>query len=514
MKKGIVLRKDKFFKQMDLIGLALTYNDVRLKTGYSEVLPANVDVSSRFSRDVPLKKPLVSAPMDTVSEYPMCITMALQGGLGIIHRNLTIEAQIHHLERVKYFLQGGFINNPICIKPNQTVEQFEKWRKEKEYDFHSFLVIDNDGRLIGLVSGDDFDFCLNPSQKIADIMSTDLVVGKKGIAFQAALNKMRERKKKVLPVVDRENRVAGLYIWSDIKRTITGNPEGYNIDALGRLRVGVAIGVGDESLQRAEQLIKKGVDVLVIDSAHGDSKGVFEILNTVKEINRNFTNVNLVAGNVSEGKSTKALVDAGVVGVKVGQGPGSICTTRIIAGIGCPQITAIHNCEKAIRGSGVPIIADGGIQYSGDITLAIGAGASCVMIGNLFAGTKESPGEIIIRKGRPYKLYRGMGSLSAMEESRASRERYGQNSGERGKLVPEGIEGIVPYKGEVDKVIFQLIGGLRAGMGYVGAKDIPELQKKADFRRISNAGSAESHPHDVTITKEAPNYAATIDENE
>lgn len=501
--------KAEFFRKMEELGLALSYDNVRAKTGHSEHLPTEVDLSSKFSRNVPLKRPIVSSSMDTVTEHRMAIAMAKLGGLGIIHRKLSLAEQIHCVERVKFHLLG-FVEKPICVNENDTVEELLKRREEKEYSFHSFPVINNEGKLVGVLTADDFDFCLDLKVKVNSIMSMNLVTGERNISFEEAFQKMKENKKKLLPLLDEGNNIAGMYVWSDVRRTVTGNKEGYNLDASGRLRVGAAVGVGEEALERAEQLSRKGVDVIVIDTAHGDAKSVIW---TLKEMKKLFS-CDVVAGNISEPESAKKLAEAGADGIKVGQGPGSICTTRIIAGIGCPQVTAVYNCVEAIRGTGIPICADGGINYSGDITVALAIGADCVMIGNLFAGTDEAPGEVIMKKGRPYKFYRGMGSLGAMQESAASRERYGQTGQKPGKLVPEGIEGIVPYKGEVARIFEQLVGGLSSGMGYIGAKDIRELSEKSDFYRIDAAGLRESHPHNITITREAPNYAAQIEEEE
>ncbi len=499
--------KPEFFRKMEELGLALSYDNIRVKTGHSEFLPTEVDLSSKFSRNVPLKRPIVSSPMDTVTEHHMAIAMAKLGGLGIIHRKLSLAEQIHCVERVKFHLLG-FVEKPICVNENDTVEELLKRREEKEYSFHSSPVINNEGKLVGVLTADDFDFCLDLKVKVSSIMSTNLVTGAKDISFEKAFQKMREAKKKLLPLLDASNNIAGMYVWSDVRRTVTGNKEGYNLDASGRLRVGAAVGVGEEALERAEQLSRRGVDVIVIDTAHGDAKFVIW---TLKEMKKLFS-CDVVVGNISEPGSAKRLADAGADGIKVGQGPGSICTTRIIAGIGCPQVTAVYNCAEAIKGTGIPICADGGINYSGDITVALAIGADCVMIGNLFAGTDEAPGEVIMKKGRPYKFYRGMGSLSAMQESLASRERYGQAGQKPGKLVPEGIEGVVPYKGEVARIFEQLVGGLSSGMGYIGASSIRELSEKSDFYRIDAAGLRESHPHNVTITREAPNYAAQIEE--
>jgi IMP dehydrogenase len=503
-KKKVVFKKDAFFRKMSHSGLALSYDDVRLKTGHSEVEPAAVNLSTKFSRNVPLNNPIVSSPMDTVTESDMAIEMAQLGGLGIIHRALLPKEQSQAVAKVKFYL-NGLIKKPICINQDEKVGDVLKTREEKGYKFHTFPVLDEYGRFVGLVTQNDFEFCIDRNLKVRNIMSVDLKCEDDRTTVKKAFDIMRKNKKKVLPLLDQGKKLVGMYIFSDVKRIMTGSSAQYNIDANGNLRVGAAVGVGDDALERVELLANKNIDVVVIDTAHGDSK---QVIKTLKEIKKLYPQINVVVGNVSEGHSAKILVDAGADGIKVGQGPGSICTTRIIAGIGHPQVSAVYECSKAIRGSGVPVCADGGIKYSGDITIAIGAGADSVMLGNMLAGTKETPGDIVMIQGAPYKNYRGMGSLGAMEKSKASRERYLQAGFGKDKLVPEGVEGIVPFKGPVLSIIYQNLGGLRSGMGYAGAADIKELQLKADFHRISGAGLSESHPHGVIITKEAPNYKA------
>ena len=493
---------DEFFEKMNKLGLALSYGDVRLKTGHSTILPAEANLASRFSRNVPTNCPIISSPMDTVTEHKMAIAMAKMGGLGVIHRALSPKDQAAEAARVKHYL-NGLIKKPICVDENDTIEQILKMIEEKDFSFHSFPVTNKSGRLVGLLTNNDFDFCSNRELRASEVMSRDLITAKEGTNIDDAFKIMQNNKKKILPIVNDAGDVVGMYVFSDLKRIITGGSPLYNLDANGNLRVGAAIGTGDDVFERVDLLAGQGVDVVIIDTAHGDSKKVLE---TLKEIKRNYTKLDVVVGNISEGASAKRLVDAGADGIKVGQGPGSICTTRVIAGIGCPQVTAVYNCAKAVRGSGVPVCADGGIQYSGDITIALAAGAHSVMLGNLLADTKETPGEVTIRQGATVKEYRGMGSLGAMQSSVASKERYGQTDSAKDKLVPEGVEGVVPYKGEVDKMIFQLLGGLRSGMGYVGAATIEELQQKADFYRISGAGLGESHPHNLLVFKDAPNY--------
>jgi len=497
------LALDAFFQKMEADGMALAFKDVRLKSGYSQVLPPEVSVRTQFSRKVTLNSPVVSAAMDTVTESTMAIAMAKAGGIGVIHRKFATPAQqAEEVERVKLYL-NAIISKPICVYEDDTIETIESLREEKMYSFQSFPVLNRQGRLIGLLTRNDFDLCQNVCLPAREAMTQKLITAPVGTTLVQAYALMIKEKKKVLPITDTEGKVTGMYIFSDVKRVMEGNSQSYNIDSAGHLRVAAAIGTGDSALGRATLLANASVDVIVIDTAHGDSKPVFE---TLKEIKRAFPDIDVVVGNVSEGASAKRLVDAGADGIKVGQGSGSICTTRMVAGIGCPQVTAIYNCAKAIQDSGVPVCADGGIEYSGDITVAIGAGAHSVMLGNLLAGTEETPGEIITIDDMRYKHYRGMGSLGVMIESRESRNRYGQTNLGKDKLVPEGVEGAVPCKGPVEKSLYQYVGGLRSGMGYVGARTIEELQEKADFYRISSAGLAESHPHNIRIVKDAPNY--------
>ncbi len=494
--------KDAFFDKIAELRLALTFDDVRLKTGYSEVLPKDVVLDSWFSRHVSLKIPLVSAAMDTVTRAEMAIAMAMLGGIGVIHRNLDPEEQASEVARVKFYL-NGLIEKPICVFEDETIEMILNHRADKRYKFHTFPVLSRSGKLVGILTKNDFDFCQDHSMVAKKVMTTGLITGRKETSFEEAHQLMQKEKKKALPLVNKEGLITGLYVWSDLDRIRSGSRSSYNMDKKGRLRVAAAIGIGEDALIRTKLLEHKGVDAVVIDTAHGDSKGVLDVL---KKIKKEYPHLDVVAGNVSEPASVERLIKAGADGIKVGQGPGSICTTRIIAGIGCPQLTAVYNCSKVADEQGVPVCADGGIRFSGDITIAIGAGAQCVMLGGLLAGTKESPGEVIFAKSRSWKSYRGMGSLSAMQERRGSRERYGQEDSGKGDLVPEGVEGLVPFKGALRDVLVQLLGGLRSGMGYVGALTIQELRERADFIRISSAGQAESHPHDVEITREAPNY--------
>ncbi len=493
---------DNFFGKMDKLGLALSYGDVRLKTQHSDIVPADAVLKTRFSKNVTLNCPLISSPMDTVTEHRMAIAMAKQGGIGIIHRSLSPKEQAREVGKVKFHL-NGLIKKPITVDTAMTISDVEKIIQSKHYNFQSFPVINKNDKLLGILTGTDFDFCIDQQKTVSEIMSKKIVTAQGEISIENAFKFMQENRKKTLPLIDKNGKLIGLYIFSDVKRIMTDGSAVYNLDRNGNLRVGAAVGTGEDTLERVELLTKKKVDVIVIDTAHGDSK---KVLDTLKKLKKRYSKLDVVVGNVSEAESAKKLSKAGADGIKVGQGPGSICTTRVIAGIGCPQATAVYNCAKALRSSNVPLCADGGIKYSGDITIALGAGADSVMLGNLLAGTEESPGETIMTPNGPVKRYRGMGSLGAMEESQASRERYGQTKNEQQKLVPEGVEGIIPFRGKVGDTIDQLLGGLRSGMGYIGAKNIQQLKENADFYRISGSGLNESHPHDIKITKEAPNY--------
>ncbi len=495
------MKKDPFFEKMANLGLALTYDDVRLRSGYSETDPRDVLIESFFSKNIPLHCPIVSAPMDTVTESKMAIAMAKLGGLGIIHKGLTPEIQSNHVKKVKLHL-NGLIEKPITVKADDIVGAIEERQQNKDYGFHSFPVVDEGGKLIGLISRNDFDLNNDKSLRARDIMTVlaELITAPVNTSLEEAYSILKQARKKILPLINDKTELTGLYVFSDVNRLLTDSSSLYNVDKSGHLRVGAAVGTGNAEIERASLLVRAGVDVLVIDTAHGDSKNVYETLKTLKQ---SHPKVDIVVGNVSEGESAKRLVDAGADGIKIGQGPGSICTTRIIAGIGCPQVTAVYNCAKAVRGSGVPVCADGGIKNSGDITIALGLGAHSVMLGRVLAGTTETPGEIRLTAQGRMKIYRGMGSLGAMQSSRTARERYRQGEDDIKKLVPEGIESVVSYQGDLANVLFKQIGGLRSGMGYVGAKTIAELQEKADFHRLSGAGMIESHPHDVTIIDSA-----------
>ena len=488
------------------IETALTFDDVLLVPQHSTVLPTQVDVSTRLTRNIRLNVPLLSAAMDTVTESGLAIAMAQQGGLGVIHKNLSIEEQASEVDRVKRS-ESGMIVNPITLSPANRI--YEALDLMKNYRISGVPITEDgskEGRLVGILTNRDLRFEVNVNRPISDIMTKEnLITVPVGTTLDEAREILHRHKVEKLLVVDRDYRLKGLITVKDIQKMIK-YPNACK-DALGRLRCAAAVGVAKDSLERARALVGAGVDVLVVDTAHGHSQGVIDMVATLR---REFANTDLVAGNVATAEATDALINVGVDAVKVGIGAGSICTTRVVAGIGVPMISSIMECAAAAGRHNVPIIADGGIRYSGDIVKAIAVGASCTMIGNLFAGTDESPGELILFQGRSYKEYRGMGSIGAMR--RGSRDRYFQDEfdlegGRRtDKLVPEGIEGRVAHKGSVAAMIHQLLGGLRAGMGYTGCGTIPELQRKAKLIRITPAGARESHVHDVQITKEAPNY--------
>jgi IMP dehydrogenase len=488
------------------LATALTFDDVLLVPQHSTVLPTQVDISTRLTRNIRLNVPLVSAAMDTVTESGLAIAMAQQGGLGVIHKNLSIEEQASEVDRVKRS-ESGMIVNPITLSPSNRI--YEALDLMQRYRISGVPITEDgskEGRLAGILTNRDLRFETNVNRPISDIMTKEnLITVPVGTTLDEARAILHQHKVEKLLVVDRDYRLKGLITVKDIQKMVK-YPNACK-DALGRLRCGAAVGVAKDSLDRAQALVAAGVDVLVVDTAHGHSQGVLEM---VAHIRREFPNTDLVAGNVATGEGTAALIDAGVDAVKVGIGAGSICTTRVVAGIGVPMISSIMECARTAAARNIPVIADGGIRYSGDIVKAIAVGASSTMIGNLFAGTDESPGELILFQGRSYKEYRGMGSIGAMR--RGSRDRYFQDEfdlegGRRAdKLVPEGIEGRVAHKGSVAAMIHQLVGGLRAGMGYTGCATIPELQRKATLIRITPAGARESHVHDVQITKEAPNY--------
>ena len=476
----------------------LTFDDVLLVPAHSDVIPRDVDVSTVFSADIKLHTPIISAAMDTVTEADMAIAMARSGGIGVIHKNMPIEQQCDQVRRVKR-AENGMIYDPVTISPDATVG--DALAMMKKHHVGGIPVVDSAGYLIGIVTNRDLRFQEQMKRPVSEVMTKDnLVTAPKGITLSEATTIIRNSKVEKLPVVDAEGKLAGLITYKDLMK-IKDNPIASK-DSKGRLLVAAAAGIKSDTVDRIAMLIEAGADAVVLDTAHGHSEGV---LKTIKKASEAFPDFQIVAGNVATAEGAKALADAGVKAVKVGIGPGSICTTRIIAGIGVPQLTAVMAAADALKGTGIPVIAAGGIRYSGDIVKALAAGASTIMAGSLLAGTEESPGETIIMNGRRFKSYRGMGSLEAMEHG--SKDRYFQDMEEDiKKLVPEGIVAQVPYKGTVSEVVYQMVGGLRAGMGYCGAHNIEEL-RHAQFVRITNAGFLESHPHDVTITKEAPNYS-------
>tara|TARA_R110001583_G_scaffold44818_2_gene141822 strand:+ start:7396 stop:8865 length:1470 start_codon:yes stop_codon:yes gene_type:complete len=480
------------------VGEGLTYDDVLLIPAYSEILPREVSIQTKFSRNITLNVPIVSAAMDTVTESDMAIAMAREGGIGVLHKNMSIEKQANEVKKVKRS-ESGMIIEPITITKEGTV--LDAKNLMREYSIGGIPVINNEGTLIGIVTNRDLRFEGDNTRKIEEIMTyKNLVTVAVGTSLKQAEIILQNNKIEKLPVVDDNYKLVGLITYRDIIK-VSENPNA-NKDSFGRLRVAAAIGVTGDALERAKALVLAGVDALIIDTAHGHTKGVVSVL---KKVKGKFPDTDVIVGNIATGAAAKYLVEAGADAVKVGIGPGSICTTRVVAGVGFPQLSAILDVAEAIKGTGVPIIADGGIRYTGDIPKAIAAGADTVMLGSLLAGTKESPGETIIFEGRKFKSYRGMGSVEAMKHG--SKDRYFQDvEDDIKKLVPEGIVGRVPYKGELNETMHQFIGGLRAGMGYCGSKDISS-QKEAKFVKITSAGMRESHPHNVTITKESPNYS-------
>ncbi|NBA87299.1 IMP dehydrogenase [Emticicia sp. CRIBPO] len=477
---------------------ALTYDDVLLVPAYSEVLPKNTSTKTKLSRNISLNIPLISAAMDTVTEYEMAVAVAQEGGIGIIHKNMSIEAQADQVRKVKRS-ESGMIIDPITLNTNAVVG--DALRIMKEFSVGGIPVITENGVLAGIVTNRDLRFQTDMSKPILEVMTIEkLITSVEGVGLDEAEKILMVHKIEKLPIINKDNILVGLITYKDILKK--KNRPNAAKDRLGRLIVGAAVGVTADIEKRVEALAKAGVDVISIDTAHGHSRGVIDALRQIKNA---FPKVDVICGNIATGEAAKALVDAGADAVKVGVGPGSICTTRIIAGIGMPQLSAVHLSAKAIEGSGVPVIADGGIRFSGDIVKAIAGGASSVMIGSLLAGTEEAPGEMVINEGRKFKTYRGMGSVEAMEDG--SKDRYFQDAEDDvKKLVPEGIVGRVPFKGLVREVLYQMTGGLKAGMGYCGAGTIEDLQK-AKFVKITASGMRESHPHDIQITREAPNYS-------
>jgi len=491
---------DKFMKQAG--NTALTFDDVTLVTQYADFLPSETNLKTKFTRNVNLNIPFVSAAMDTVTESKMAIEIARMGGIGVIHRGLDPVQQSKNVAKVKHYL-NGLISDPVVFNENQTVDEVLNIRSSKMYKFMGFPIINGNGKLTGILTSSDIKFLKKTNVKIKSVMTTDLITAPASASLNKAFDIMRKNKVGKLPLINR-GKLVGLYSYTDVKNIIEKNQPLINSDKNYQLRVAAAVGTND--FLRVEKLCEEKVDVIVIDTAHGHSKGVIDM---VKWVKKNYTVADVVAGNIASGAAAKDLLKAGADAVKVGIGPGSICTTRVITGVGIPQITAVYEVSKALAGA-IPVISDGGIRHSGDVPKAIVAGANSIMMGSALAGTDESPGEKIIRHGRQYVVYRGMGSLGAMKSSASSRERYSQQDvSDTDKLVPEGIEGLVPYAGHVAGVIQQFVGGLRSSMGYNGAKTISKLREIGIFKRITASGVREAHPHDVRISKEAPNYKTT-----
>ena len=480
-------------------GIGLTYDDVLLVPSYSEQLPNQVDIKSKFSKTINLNIPIVSAAMDTVTESKMAIAMAQEGGLGVLHKSMTIKNQADKVKKVKRS-ESGMILDPVTLKENSLVSEAKNCMRE--YSIGGIPIVNNKNVLIGIVTNRDLRFENDNSKKLSEVMTkSNLVTADVGVTMQEAESILQKHKIEKLPVINSKNELSGLITFRDIQK-LSLKPKS-NKDNFGRLKVAAAIGVSDDSIDRCNALVDAGVDAIVIDTAHGHSKGV---INVLKQIKKQYSKIDVIVGNIATAEAAKFLVKAGADGIKVGIGPGSICTTRVIAGVGYPQLSAIYEVSNAIKGSGVSVIADGGIKYTGDITKAIAAGADCVMLGSLLAGTKESPGETVIYEGRKFKTYRGMGSIEAMQKG--SKDRYFQSSvNESNKLVPEGVVGRVPYKGDLVESIHQFVGGIRSGMGYCGCKTINDLKENGKFVQITGAGLQESHPHNVMITKESPNYS-------
>ncbi len=482
-----------------IVGEGLTYDDVLLVPAYSEILPRDVSIRTKFTKNISINVPIISAAMDTVTESKMAIAMAREGGIGVLHKNMSIEEQALKVRKVKR-AESGMIIDPVTLPLTAKVQDAKN--NMKEHSIGGIPIIDEMGKLLGIVTNRDLRFEKNNSRPIAEVMtSKNLVTVSEGTSLEEAEVILQKNKIEKLPVVNDQDKLIGLITFRDITK-LTQKPNA-NKDSYGRLRVAAAIGVTADSVERASALVIAGVDAIIIDTAHGHTKGVVEVLKSIKA---KFPELEVVVGNIATAEAAKYLVDAGADAVKVGIGPGSICTTRVVAGVGFPQFSAVLEVAAALKGTGVPVIADGGIRYTGDIPKAIAAGADCVMLGSLLAGTKESPGETIIYEGRKFKSYRGMGSVEAMKQG--SKDRYFQDvEDDIKKLVPEGIVGRVPYKGELEESIHQFVGGLRAGMGYCGAKDIETLKETGRFVKITSSGINESHPHDVAITNESPNYS-------
>jgi len=491
---------DSFMKAFPYEGL--TYDDVTLVTQYADFLPDDASLETKLTSRMMMKIPFVSAAMDTVTEAPMAIAMALSGGIGVIHKNLEENEQAREVAKVKNHL-NGLIAAPICFHENDDISFLRSEKKRMGLKFNGFPVLDDNNRLVGMITSSDMRFAPMDAMKLREVMQKAPITAAPGTSLKKAYDLMRAAKVGKLPLVDREGRVVGLYSFTDVQRLVENKNPTYNCDDKFRLRVSASVSGGKGDYTRMEKLADAGVDVVVVDSAHGHSKGIMDM---TKYIVRHYPKIDVIAGNIATGEAALALAKCGAHAVKVGIGPGSICTTRVVCGVGIPQLTAVYNAAKALRGTGVAVIADGGIKLSGDVPKALAAGADSVMLGSVLAGTEESPGEKIYSNGRQYVVYRGMGSMAALKNGKGSRARYFQDNESDDDLVPQGIEGMVPYSGRVKSIMTQFCGGLRASLGYCGSRTIAELQQKGQFYRVTAAGLKEARPHDITITKEAPNY--------
>lgn len=491
---------DSFMKAFPFEGL--TYDDVTLVTQYADFLPDDASLETNLTSRITMKIPFISAAMDTVTEAPMAIAMALAGGIGVIHKNLEEDEQAAEVAKVKNHL-NGLIASPVCFHENDDISFLRSEKKRMGLKFNGFPVLDSDDKLVGMITSSDMRFAPMNAMKLKDVMQVAPITASPSTSVKKAYELMRTAKVGKLPLVDKAGRVVGLYSFTDVQRLVENKSPTFNCDDKYRLRVSASVSGGKGDIQRVEKLAEAGVDVVVVDSAHGHSKGIMDM---TKYIVKHFPKIDVIAGNIATGEAALALAKCGAHAVKVGIGPGSICTTRVVCGVGIPQLTAVYNAAKALRGTGVSVIADGGIKLSGDVPKALAAGADSVMLGSVLAGTEESPGEKIYSNGRQYVVYRGMGSMAALKNGKGSRARYFQDNEADEDLVPQGIEGMVPYSGHVKSIMTQFAGGLRASLGYCGARSIAELKKIGKFYRITTAGLKEARPHDITITKEAPNY--------
>jgi IMP dehydrogenase len=490
---------DEFMKTFPYEGL--TYDDVTLVTQYADFLPDDASLETRLTSRIKMKTPFISAAMDTVTEAPMAIAMALEGGIGVIHKNLEDYEQAEQVAKVKNHL-NGLIASPVCFHEDDDISFLRREKAERKLKFNGYPVLDKNDCLVGMITGSDMRFAPQNAMKLKDVMQKTLLTAKPGTSLKKAYEIMRANKIGKLPLVDRKGHITGLYSFTDVQRIVENSNSSANCDDKFRLRVAASVSGGAGDHVRMEKLADAGVDVVVVDSAHGHSKGIIDM---TKWIVKHFPKIDVIAGNIATGEAAVALAKAGAHAVKVGIGPGSICTTRVVCGVGIPQLTAVYSAAKALNGA-IPVIADGGIKISGDVPKALAAGADTVMLGSVLAGTEESPGEKIYSNGRQYVVYRGMGSMAALKNGKGSRARYFQDNESEDDLVPQGIEGMVPYSGRVKSIMTQFCGGLRASLGYCGTKTIAELQKRGKFYRVTSAGLKEARPHDITITKEAPNY--------